>query len=129
VKFVGMSICVVAAFCLCGPAAGAASHTEHFLCKRVSGGPMKDLSFTVDYDAGMVSVDGYSYSPDDPSEVKISDSTIEWGFMRGYMSLDRKSGALAWDTTAEKGYLETIGQPTDEPDSDFQGAMHCERVR
>jgi hypothetical protein len=118
--------CVAAALFFARPA--LAANVEDFVCKRVSGGPMSDLAFRVDYDAKMVAVAGYSYSPYDPSEVTITDTRVEWSFMRGDMELDRKTGALVWDTTAEYEYLDAIGQPADDPESDYRGVMHCQRA-
>jgi hypothetical protein len=113
------------ALCLTSPV--LAGNVNNFVCRRVSGGPISDLAFTVDYKAKMVEVAGYSYSPYDPSQVTISDRLVEWSFMRGSMEFDRKTGELVWDTRAEYEYLDAIGHPAGDPESDYQGMMHCER--
>jgi hypothetical protein len=120
--------CVAVALGLCLAPSALAANVENFFCKRVSGGPMSDLDFSVDFDAKMVDVAGYSYNPYDPSQVTITDERVEWSFMRGNMELDRKTGELVWDTTGEYEYLDAIGQPADDPESDYQGVMHCERA-
>lgn len=128
-KPIALTVSISAAVFLVPPA--EAGTIDHFACKRVSGGPMKDLQITVDYGANMVAVAGYQYglyNPVEPGDVTISGASIEWSFMRGYMELDRKSGDLAWDTTAEYEYLQAIGHPADDPESDYRGVMHCRKT-
>lgn len=63
-----------------------------------------------------------------PDSVEITSSSVQWGFMRGFATFDRKTYDLEWDATAEYDYLEYIGQPAEGPEKDFQGRMHCRPV-
>ncbi len=103
-----------------------AGPVDHFTCRYTDGGHWwKTLSLTVDYGAKTVDAPPGAGLEGLPDAVEITDATISWGVMRGVLTLDRKSGRLAWDMTAEYAYLEAIGQPPDEPEASYKGTMQC----
>ncbi|HUO88359.1 MAG TPA: hypothetical protein VMU08_04220 [Rhizomicrobium sp.] len=118
-------------FSAAGPSSALGANgqpVQQWSCTRLSGGPIHDLTITVDVGARTLSVapDG-SISPDtDLSPVTFKDDSIEWSFMRGYAVLSRRSGTLDWDDTGEYDYLENIGH-ADAGDSEdnYRGTMQC----
>jgi len=114
--------------CLCACAA-IAGHAGKFVCKRQSGGRMPDFTLTIDFDEKQIEIPSRTgFQPDEVDAVAITNSSVEWSFMRGFVKFNRRTGELDWDTTAEYDYLEQIGQPSDQPESDFRGRMQCERA-
>ena len=106
------------------PTAQARSAAQHFDCKRVSGGDLSTLSFTIDFAAKTVDVSPDWLQPL-PESLDINDAHVEWTFMRGYIALDRKTLALEWDDTAEYDYLEQIGQPATQARDTFKARLQC----
>lgn len=106
--------------------AAFADPVDHFTCSYTDGGHWwKTLALTVDYGAKTVDAPLDAGLEGLPDSVEITDATISWGVMRGVLTLDRKSGRLVWDMTAEYAYLEAIGQPPDEPEARYKGTMQC----
>jgi hypothetical protein len=104
------------------PAAAA----DHFICRRLSGGPMPPLSLTIDYDKKNVDASP-SLQPDTgtiPDAVEITDATVKWWVMRGGVVFDRRTHELDWDMTDEHDYLEYTGQFVD-PIGHYRGKMRC----
>ncbi len=112
---------LLAAACVCTTA--LADPAVHLACHRTAGGTYwTTLSLTIDVGAKTVDADGVYVLPE---TVEFTEKTVTWSVMRGYFVFDRKSGRLDWDVTAEYAYLEAIGQPSNEPEANFKGAMHC----
>ena len=59
------------------------------------------------------------------NSLEVSGATVRWGFMRGGADLDRKTGRLSWDATAEYDYLDYIGQRPNAARETFIGHMQC----
>lgn len=96
-----------------------------FACDRLSGGPMTSFAMTIDFDAKAVDIPSRTGIRPDFDSVEITDTSVQWSFMRGFVKFDRRTGELDWDTTAEYAYLEAIDHPSGEPESDFEGRMRC----
>ncbi len=107
----------------CFPA--SAGQVDRFTCHRQSGGPMPAFTLTIDLGTKNIDVPPNSGLRPDPDTVEITDSTIKWSFMRGFVTFDRKTHELDWDTTAEYEYLAAIGQPAEQSEAIFQGRMRC----
>lgn len=114
-----------AAFVFLGMVPAISARAETLVCTRQSGGPMPTFSMTVDYDAKEIDVPAASGLEPLPDSVEITPASVQWGFMRGFAELNRKTGRLDWDASSEYAYLETIGQPSGRPESDFKGRMLC----
>jgi hypothetical protein len=116
----------IAAALLClGGASAFAAPVDRLVCKRLSGGPMASFVLAIDFDARDIVVPSKTGLQPDPDSVQITKNSVQWYFMRGFVELNRRSGELNWDTTAEHDYLAAIGHPADKPESDFKGRMHC----
>jgi hypothetical protein len=122
--------CIFAAALCLGASSAFAANTARYFCKRQSGGPESDFAMTIDFDSKDVDVPQPSgFQPYEPGQVTVTDKSVEWSFMRGFVEFDRKTGVLDWDTTAERDYLEQIGQlEDDQPVTLFRGRMQCEKL-
>ena len=80
---------------------------------------------TLDHGAKTIDVPSATGFQPDPDSVEITDASVRWSFMRGFIVFDQRTGELDWDTTAEYDYLEAIDQPSDQPESNFKGRMKC----
>jgi hypothetical protein len=119
---------IAPALCLCASAA-VAGHERKFVCKRQSGGPMSDFTLTIDLDEKQIDVPSRTgFQPDEAGAVAITNGSVEWSFMRGFAKYNRRTGELDWDTSPEYAYLEEIGQPSGQPESDFRGRVQCEKA-
>ena len=116
----------VAATLLLSTPLAQASPVGKFVCERLSGGPMSSFAMTIDYDAKEIDIPYRTgFLAPDPDWVEITDTSVHWSFMRGFIVFDRRTGILDWDTTDDYAYLEAIDQPSDRPESDFKGRMQC----
>jgi len=109
----------------------AAATVVHLACTHVAGGTWWNPAFvTIDGDAQEVtaanSPDAQPYAA--PADIAITDATIHWSWMRGFIDFDRKSGHLDWDMTSEYDYLDTIGQTPDDKRENYKGSMQCTTV-
>ena len=86
---------------------------------------MASFVLAIDFDARDIVVPAKTGLQPDPDSVKITKNSVQWSFMRGFAELNRRSGELDWDATAEYAYLEAIGHPAGTPESNFKGRMHC----
>jgi hypothetical protein len=103
----------------------SADQVDKFTCHRISGGPMSAFVMTVNLSTKDIDIPENSGLLPMPDSVEITNTSIQWGFMRGSAKFDRKTYELNWDATAEYDYLDYIGQLTEEPEADFQGRMQC----
>ena len=78
---------------------------------------------TVDYGAKTVQTSGVE---PEPESLTFTDTTVEWGFMRGSAIYHRDTHLFEWDTRAERWYLDMIGHPSTQPDAWFMGTATCE---
>ena len=116
----------IAAVVLClGGTSAFAGPVDRLVCKRLSGGPMSSFAMAIDLDARDIVVPARTGLQPDPASVAITKNSAKWSFMRGFVELDRRTGELDWDTTAEYAYLAAIGHPAGKPESNFKGRMHC----
>ena len=112
---------------LCGPAPAAAP-VQRLSCTHLSGAPMHDLTMVIDDSAKNLTVEPEDWFAPDPamSPVEFKGDTIEWSYMRGGATLDRKTGILDWDDTGEYSYLEAIGHADpDDKEENYRGKMQC----
>jgi hypothetical protein len=114
----------VAVLCFHGTSTFAAP-VDRLVCKRLSGGPMSSFAMAIDLDAKTIVVPSNTGLQPDPDSVAITKNSAKWSFMRGFVRLNRRSGELDWDTTAEYAYLAAIGHPAGKPESNFKGRMRC----
>jgi hypothetical protein len=126
-------IALLLATALCGPALAHAS-VQRLSCTRLSGAKMQSFVLIVDDKAKTLDMEpdfwfSPSHDPDvDPKPFKAN--TIEWSYMRGYAVLDRNTGILEWDDTAEYAYLQEIDQadPADS-EANYRGKMQCKILK
>src|SRR5665213_1107232 len=94
-----------------GAASAFAVPVDRLVCKRLSGGPMASFAMAIDFDARDIVVPSSTGLQPDPNSAEITKNSAKWSFMRGFAELNRRTGELNWDTTAEYAYLEAIGHP------------------
>jgi len=115
----------VAAALFLSASSARAGPVGKFVCDRLSGGPVSSFAMTVDFDTKAIEVPSSTGFQPDPDSVEITETSVQWSFMRGFIDFDRRTGELDWDTTAEYDYLEAIDQPSGKPESNFRGRMQC----
>jgi hypothetical protein len=109
---------------LCYVTTAAAAQTVHITCP-VGPYDIKPFTMIIDYKAKTATVvEADALSPL-PGELEVTDETVSWGFMRGFVVFHRDTNKLEWDTTAEYDYLNDIGQAPQQPRDSFVGASQC----
>ena len=100
----------------------AAAPVEHVVCPEgiYHTAP---FSFTIDYGIKRLATSAVDPEPD---TLKITRTTVEWAYMRGWAVYRRDTHILEWDATAERDYLDAIGHPGPQSRQWYRGKVQCD---
>jgi hypothetical protein len=99
---------------------------ERFVCRHRTDQDLPTMTITIDTAAMTIAITPNSGLEPMDNSLEISGTTARWSFMRGFADLDRKTGKLTWDATAEYDYLDAIGQKPNDARETYNGRMQCE---